>query len=301
MTDEQQQLAMRFEEHRTYLQTVAYRMLGSTSEAEDAVQEAWLRLDRADTQEVRNLRGWLITVVGRVCLDMLRARKARREDLTGEALPGLCAESPNAADPEEAALLADSVGLALLVVLERLSPDERLAFVLHDMFDLPFDTIAPIVGRSPNTAAQLAARARRRVRGKTLDSHPDLARQRQVVEAFLAAGRNGDIDALVAVLDTDVVLHVDRTAAGTDSPLTVRGRRTMAAGASYFSEYARQARPALIDGAVGLIVAPRGRLSIVLTFTIGGDKIIDLHICADPERLRQLDIRVLDAVPMNRW
>jgi RNA polymerase sigma factor (sigma-70 family) len=296
MRDEQPQLAERFEEHRRHLQAVAYRMLGSLSEAEDAVQEAWLRLDRADTSAVRNLGGWLTTVVGRVCLDMLRARKARREELLGETLP----EPSGEADPEQEALLADSVGLALLVVLERLTPAERLAFVLHDMFDLPFDTIAPIVGRSPNTAAQLAARARRRVRGQTPDTNLRLAHQHQVVDAFLAAGRNGDLDALVALLDPDVILHVDRTAASTDSPLTVRGARAVAAGASMFSEHARHARPALVDGAVGLIVAPGGRLSIVLRFTMSAGKIVRLHICADPDRLRHLDISVLDATSTDR-
>ncbi len=212
-----------FEEHRAHLRAVAYRMLGSLTEAEDAVQEAWLRMDRADVSDVHNMRGWLTTVVARICLDMLRARNARPEQPLDDTLPAPRIATAEAVDPEQAALLADSIGAALLVILQRLSPAERLAFVLHDMFDLPFADIAPIVGRSENTAAQLAARARRRVRGKTPDPATDLVRQRRLVDAFLAAARDGDFDSLLAALDSDVVLRVDAAAAGTAT--TIRGER----------------------------------------------------------------------------
>ena len=292
--DDRRWLAERFEDHRGHLRAVAYRMLGSLSEADDAVQEAWLRLNRAQTSDVRDLGGWLTTVVARVCLDMLRTRRARREEPITELAADAHADGPNRAHPEEEALLADSVGVALMVVLQALTPAERLAFVLHDMFDLPFTTIAPIVGRSPNAAAQLAARARRRVRGKAPDPTVDVVCQRRVVEAFLAAARGGDIDGLVAVLHSDVVLHVDRTAAGTDEPLTVRGVRGVAAGANMFSDRAREARLALVNGTVGLIVAPRGRLSVALKFTLRADKIVEVNICADPEHLGRLDLSVLD-------
>lgn len=295
MTQEQRRLAGQFEEHRPRLRAVAYRMLGSLSEADDAVQEAWLRWNRTDAGDVRNLDGWLTTVVARVCLDMLRTRKARREEPIGTALPDSDAATwPSGPDPEEEAMLADSVGLALLVVLETLAPAERLAFVLHDMFDLPFADIAPILGRTPNAAAQLATRARRRVRGKTPDPSTDVARHRRLVEAFLAAARTGDIDALVAVLDAEVVLHVDRTAANSDAPLTVRGARAVAAGARMFSEYARHARPVVADGAVGLVVAPHGRLRTALRFRFAADKIVEVNVCADPDRLRQLNLAVPD-------
>src|SRR5262245_12876978 len=219
-------LAEQFEAHRSHVRAVAYRMLGSVSEAEDAVQEAWIRLSRTDVSDVRNLRGWLTTVVARICLDILRARNARPEEPLDE-IPAVAA--PDAIDPEAEAVLADSVGVALLVILQTLSPAERLAFVLHDMFDLPYAEIAPIVGRTENTAAQLAARARRRVRGKTVEPAADLTAQRRLVEAFLAAARDGDFDALLAVLDDDVVLRVDAAAAGT--PMTFRGAATVAANA----------------------------------------------------------------------
>jgi RNA polymerase sigma factor (sigma-70 family) len=278
----------RFEDHRDHLRAVAYRMLGSRSDADDAVQEAWLRMDRADTGDVRNLRGWLTTVVARVCLDMLRARNARCEEPLGDAPPRPAA----VVDPEQEAVLADSIGVALLVILQTLSPAERLAFVLHDMFDLPFAEIAPIVGRSENTTAQLAARARRRVRGKHPDTAGDLVRQRRLVEAFLAAARDGNFDALLAALDSDVVLHVDAAAAGTAT--TIRGARAVAANAHRFSANARFAEPALVDGAVGIVVAPEGRLAIVLRFAVVGDKITEIDIHRDPTRLRRFNLALLD-------
>ena len=278
-----------FEEHRAHLRAVAYRMLGSLTEADDAVQEAWLRMDRTDIGDVRNPRGWLTTVVARICLDMLRARSARPEEPLDEA-PAIAA--PDAVDPEQEAVLADSIGVALLVILQTLSPAERLAFVLHDMFDLPYAEIAPIVGRSENTAAQLASRARRRVRGKTPDPARDLVRQRRLVDAFLAAARDGDFDALLAVLDGDVVLHVDATAAGT--PTTIRGAQAVAANAHAFSANARFAEPALVDGTVGIVVAPRGKLALVLRFSVAGDKITEIDIDADPRRLSSFKLALLD-------
>ena len=281
-----------FEDHRAHLRAVAYRMLGSVPEAEDAVQEAWLRMDRTDVSAVRNMRGWLTTVVAHICLDMLRARTARPEQPLDENLAASRTETADPVDPEQEALLADSVGTALLVILQRLSPAERLAFVLHDMFDLPFAEIAPIVGRSENTAAQLAARARRRVRGQTPDPATDLVHQRRLVDAFLTAARDGDFDSLLAALDDDVVLRVDATAAG--SATTVRGAKTVAANARAFSANARFAEPALVDGAVGIVVAPEGRLALVLRFGIVGDKITEIDIEADPDRLRGLELAVLD-------
>jgi RNA polymerase sigma-70 factor, ECF subfamily len=278
-----------FEEHREHLRAVAYRMLGSLTDADDAVQEAWLRMHRTDIGDVRNMRGWLTTVVARICLDTLRTRNARPEEPLDET-SGIAA--PEAVDPEAEAVLADSIGVALLVILQTLSPAERLAFVLHDMFDLPYAEIAPIVGRSENTAAQLAARARRRVRGKTPTPATDLARQRHLVEAFLAAARDGDFDALLALLDTDVVLHVDATAAGTAT--TIRGAQTVAANAHAFSANARFAEPVLVDGAVGIVVAPKGKLTLVLRFEVGADRITQIHIDADPQRLHSFSLAVLD-------
>jgi RNA polymerase sigma-70 factor (ECF subfamily) len=278
-----------FEEHRPHLRAVAYRMLGSLTEADDAVQEAWLRMERSDVSDVRNLGGWLTTVVARICLDVLRARSARREEPLEEA-PALAAL--DAVDPEAEAVLADSIGVALLVILQTLNPAERLAFVLHDMFDLPYAEIAPIVGRTANTAAQLAARARRRVRGRTPDSATDLVRQRRLVDAFLAAARDGDFDALLAVLDGDVVLRVDAAAAG--APTTIRGAQAVAANARAFSANARFAAPALVDGAVGIVVAPKGNLALVLRFSVAGDKITEIDIDADPQRLRRFSLAVLD-------
>src|SRR3954454_6643369 len=266
-------------------------MLGSVSEAEDAVQEAWLRMDRADVTGVQNMRGWLTTVVARICLDMLRSRTARPEQPLDGTVASPRMATSESVDPEQQALLADSVGAALLVILQRLSPAERLAFVLHDMFDLPYAEIAPIVGRTENTAAQLAGRARRRVRGKTPDPATDLVRQRRLVDAFLTAARDGDFDALLAVLDGDVVLHVDATAAG--SPTTIRGAHAVDGNARAFSANARFAEPALVDGAVGIVVAPKGKLALVLRFSVVGDKISEIDIDADPQRLRAFDLRVL--------
>ena len=279
-----------FEEHRSHLRGVAYRMLGSLTEADDAVQEAWLRMDRADVSDVANMRGWLTTVVARICLDMLRARGARPE-VTLDQTPGtpLVADT---VDPEQEALLADSIGAALLVILQRLSPAERLAFVLHDMFDLPFAEIAPIVGRSENTAAQLAARARKRVRGQTPDPATDLVHPRRLVDAFLTAARRGDFNSLLTALDSDVVLRVDAAAAG--AATTIRGADAVAANAQAFSANARFAEPALIDGAIGIVVAPKGTLALVLRFETAGDKITRIDIEADPDRLRELSLAVLD-------
>jgi RNA polymerase sigma factor (sigma-70 family) len=291
---EHEWLAERFEENRTHLRAVAYRMLGSLSEADDAVQEGWLRLSRSDISGVENLGGWLTTVVARVCLDMLRSRKSRREEPLGAHVPEPIVSREDGIDPEHEALLADSVGLALLVVLETLAPAERVAFVLHDMFDLPFDEIAPIVGRSPAAARQLASRARRRVQGSATLPDADLPRQREVVEAFLGALRAGDFDALVVVLDPDVVIRADRTAAPADGSRGVRGARTWAKGALAYSRFAHFARPALVNGAVGVVVAPRGRLFRVLHFTLTRGKIVQIDVVADPARLRQLDLAVLD-------
>jgi RNA polymerase sigma factor (sigma-70 family) len=290
-------LAERFEEQRGHLRAVAYRMLGSLSEADDAVQEAWLRLSRADTSNVENLGGWLTTVVGRISLDMLRSRSSRREEPLDAQVPVRTASRADGGDPEQEALLADSVGLALLVVLETLAPAERLAFVLHDMFAVPFDEIAPIVGRSPDAARQLASRARRRVHGVSgregTDLVPDveLSRQRDVVDAFLAAARGGDFEALLAVLDPDVVLRTDRAARRPGMPAEIRGAATVAEQA--VRGRARAAQPVLVNGAVGVIVAPRGRLLMVLDFTIADGKIVAIDAIADPERLRPLDLAML--------
>jgi RNA polymerase sigma-70 factor (ECF subfamily) len=292
-------LAERFEANRAHLRAVAYRMLGSLSEADDAVQESWLRLHRTDTSDVENLGGWLTTVVARVCLDVLRSRRSRREEAWDETRPDPAAAPGPGVDPEREALLADSVGLALLVVLETLAPAERLAFVLHDLFAVPFDEIAPIVGRTPAATRQLASRARRRVQGAELAPDDlvsdDVPHQRAVVEAFLAAARGGDFDALVALLDPDVVLRVDRTAAepaGTSR--LARGAANVAKRASAFSGRSRFAQTALVNGAVGIIAAPGGRLRTVLAFTIVDGKIIELDLIADPERLSGLDLAVLE-------
>ncbi|HEY2100574.1 MAG TPA: sigma-70 family RNA polymerase sigma factor [Pseudonocardia sp.] len=292
---EQDWLAEQFESSRGHLRAVAYRMLGSLTEAEDAVQEAWLRLSRADTSEVQNLGGWLTTVVGRVCLDMLRSRGSRREELLDGALPEPTAgdHRVDPVDPEREAVLADSVGLALLVVLETLEPAERLAFVLHDMFALPFDEIAPIVGRTPTAARQLASRARRRVQGGAAVPDPDLARQREVVNAFLAACRGGGFDALLAVLDPDAVLRIDASAVPAGATRLIRGAPAVARQALLFSRRARFTQPALVNGSVGMVVAPRGRLLLALGLTIADGKITEIDIIADPERLDRLDLAVL--------
>lgn len=290
--ENQKFLAEQFEAHRSHLQRVAYRMLGASGEADDAVQEAWLRLSRADTAGVDNLGGWLTTVVARVCLDVLRSRKARREDpLEGEPVPA--AGHAATADPERDAELADSVGLALLVVLEALAPAERVAFVLHDMFDLPFEEIAPIVGRSPTAARQLASRARRRVRGSAKAPEADVASQRKVVDAFLAAARSGDMPGLLAVLDPDVVLHADRAAVRLGGVAELRGAEAVAAN---FRGKAQQARPVLVDGALGVVVAPQGRLLLVLELTFAGDRIAAIDTVADPGRLEAMDLSTLPPV-----
>jgi RNA polymerase sigma-70 factor (ECF subfamily) len=303
--DHRDVLAQQFEEHRAHLRAVAYRMLGSRTEADDAVQEAWLRLSRSDTSGVENLGGWLTTVVARVCLDMLRSRRSRREESLGEP-PGARSPEPivgreDGGDPEHEALLSDSVGPALLVVLETLSPAERVAFVLHDVFGVPFAEIAPIVGRSPNAAKMLASRARRRVRGATTSPDADLACNREVVAAFLAASRDGDFGALLSVLDPDVVLRADRVAVQGAASRQARGApalstevRGAAAVADIFSGRATATRLALVDGAVGAVVPPRGRPQVVFGFTIMGGKIAEIDILADPERLSQLDLAVID-------
>ena len=295
--DEHDWLVEHFEANRTHLRAVAYRMLGSLSEADDAVQEAWLRLSRSGTSGVQNLGGWLTTVVARVCLDMLRSRKSRREvsldELSGVRVPDPIVTREDRTDPEHETLLADSVGLALLVVLETLTPAERLAFVLHDMFAVPFEEIAPLVGRSSTTARQLASRARRRVRGAANAPDADLARQREVVEAFLAAARGGDFDALVAVLDSDVVLRADRGGVRAGALREVRGAQAVAEQALTFSQFAPFARPALVNGTAGVVVFERGRPFSVMGFTVGGGKIVEIDILADPARLGQLDLMAL--------
>ncbi len=287
-------LAEQFDANRGHLRAVAYRMLGSLSEAEDAVQDAWLKVSRADVSGVENPGGWLTTVVARVCLDMLRARKSRREESLDPYAPEVTRAGDPAADPEQEALLADSVGVALLVVLDALDPAERLAFVLHDMFGMPFDEIAPIVGRSPAAARQLASRGRRRVRGAAAAPAPALGRQREVVEAFLSALRRGDFEGLLAVLDPDVVVRVDAAAGAPGGPREIRGARTWARGALAFSRAVRFAQPALVDGSVGLVLAPRGRLSRALRFTVSDGRIVEVEVIAEPARLRALDIAVLD-------
>jgi RNA polymerase sigma-70 factor (ECF subfamily) len=296
--DEQDWLAQRFEEHRSHLRAVAYRMLGSISEADDAVQEAWLRLSRSETSGVENLGGWLTTVVGRVCLDMLRSRTSRRVVPLGEPLgtrvPEPLVSRADGIDPEHEALLADSVGLALLVVLQTLTPAERLAFVLHDMFSVPFEEIAPVVGRSPTAARQLASRARRRVQGEAHVPDADLATQREVVDAFLAASRDGDFDTLLAVLDPDVVLRIDGGALRAGLSREVRGARAVAEQTLTFSRLSPFVRPALVNGAAGVVVAPRGRPFSVMGFTIRGGKIVEIDILADPARLSRLDVSVFD-------
>jgi RNA polymerase sigma-70 factor (ECF subfamily) len=267
-------------------------MLGSLSEADDAVQESWIRLSRSDADRIENLGGWLTTVVGRVCLDMLRSRTSRREEPLGAHLPGPVGGAGSGADPEQEALLADSVGLALLVVLETLTPAERLAFVLHDTFAVPFDEIAPIVGRSPEAARQLASRARRRVRGETAPLDADLTRQREVVDAFLAAARGGDFARLLAVLDPDVVLRADSANLLPGGAREMRGATAIARNAVRGG--ARAAQAALVNGAVGVVVAPRGRLLMVLDFTVRDGKVVEIDAISDPERLHQIDLAVLD-------
>jgi len=293
--DERDFLTEQFEEHRPHLRAVAYRMLGSTAEADDAVQEAWLRLSRSDASEIDNLGGWLTTVVARVCLNALRARRRHGEEPLGPHVPDPVIDAADGSSPEHEALLADSVGLALLVVLETLPPAERLAFVLHDMFGVPFDEIAPIVDRSPEAARQLASRARRRVRGAAPQPDPDRARQREVVEAFFAASREGDFEALVAVLDPDVVLHADGGVLRPDATVVVRGADTVARRALMFSRMAPHVRPALVNGAPGVVVIPPdGKVFSIMAFTVADGKIVEIDALVDPERLAAVDLSALE-------
>jgi RNA polymerase sigma factor (sigma-70 family) len=290
--NERDWLAERFEEHRLRLRAVAYRMLGSLSEADDAVQEAWVRLSRSDADEIENLGGWLTTVVGRVSLNMLRSRRTRREEpLDAVHVPEPIVDRVDGTDPEHEALLADSVGLALLVVLETLSPPERLAFVLHDIFAVPFDEIAPIVDRSPDAARQLASRARRRVRAENTVPDTDPDAQREVVEAFLAAARDGDFGRLVGVLDPDVVLRADLGAAGSRE---VRGAAAVIGQAMFYSQLGLVMKPALINGAAGVVTTRDGRPFSVGAFTVRGGRIVEMDWLADPARLRELDLTILD-------
>ncbi|MEV0341539.1 RNA polymerase sigma factor SigJ [Nocardia sp. NPDC050713] len=285
-------LAGRFEGHRPHLTAVAYRMLGSVAEADDAVQEAWLRLARTDAADIDNLAGWLTTVVGRVCLDMLRARTSRREEPMAERLPDPVIGPEDGTDPEGQAVLADSVGMALLVVLESLNPAERLAFVLHDMFAMPFDQIAPIVGKSPAAAKMLASRARNRVRGRAPVPDPDLPRQRRVVDAFLSAARGGDFDALLAILDPDVVLHADGGATVPGGLRVVRGAERVAAMLDTFHRMANlyDTHPALVNGVAGLLNTAEGKPMSVMSFTVTNGRIAEIDILSDPERLARLDL-----------
>ncbi|HEY3561163.1 MAG TPA: sigma-70 family RNA polymerase sigma factor [Kribbella sp.] len=285
-------LAGQFEEQRTHLRDVAYRMLGSLAEADDAVQEAWLRLDRTDHGKIDNLGGWLTTVVGRVCLDMLRRRTARREETLEQRLPDPIVCREDCGNPEQQALIADSVGLALLVVLESLSPAERLAFVLHDMFGVPFDQIAVIVDRSPVAAKKLASRARRRVRGKLPAPEPDLNRQRQVADAFLAAARGGDYDALLAILDPDAVMRIDTGAVGEGGMWTISGAAAVAGQAPNFQRFSNSLvlESVIVNGAVGFLSTRNGQLRSVVSLTIADGKIAALDILSDLDRIAELDI-----------
>ena len=288
-------LAEGFERNRTRLRAVAYRMLGSFAEADDAVQEAWLRLSRSDASGVENLGGWLTTIVARVCLNVLRSRSTRREEPMGVHVPDPVISRADGTTPEDEALLADSVGLALHVVLDTLTPAERLAFVLHDMFDLPFDEIAPMVGRSPAAARQLASRARRRVRGADVHApDPDIARQREVVDAFFAAAHQGDFDALVAVLDPDVVLRSDGGTAHPEVSVVLHGAAAVAGQALTLAQPSALKRPALVNGAAGVVVTVGGQLYVVMGFTVSRGKIVEIDAIIDPERLRRLDLPVLD-------
>ena len=290
--DQQEWLARQFEEHRPHLRAVAYRMLGTLDEADDAVQDAWLRLNRADTSEVENLRGWLTTIVARVALNMLRSRKTRREQPLDVRVPDPIVDPADGTNPEHEALLADSVGLALLVVLETLTPAERLAFVLHDMFAIPFEQIGPIVERTPEATRQLASRARRRVRGAAPVPDADLTAQWEVVEAFLAAARKGDFDALVAVLDPDVVLRADGGLTGLSQH--VRGAEAVASQALLWSRVDLTMRRALINGAAGAVSYLHGQPFSIAAVTVRNGKIVEIDFLADPERVARLDLTVLD-------
>ena len=284
-----------FEEHRSRLRAVAYRMLGSLTDADDAVQESWLRFSRADTSDVENLGAWLTTVVARVSLNMLRSRRTRNEEFAGPRMPDPILDRPDRTDPEHEALLADSVGVALLVVLDTLSPPERLAFVLHDIFAVPFDEIAPIVGRSPEAARQLASRARRHVQGERTVPDTGLDRQREVVDAFMAAAREGDFEGLLAVLDPDVVVRADQGAVRAGALQIVRGAEAVASQAQAYSSLGLLIQPALVNGVVGAVsLRGDGTPFSVGAFTVRGGKIVALDVLADPERLRELDLTVLE-------
>jgi RNA polymerase sigma factor (sigma-70 family) len=288
--NEETWLAQRFEAERPHLRAVAYRLLGRLDEVDDAVQEAWLRLSGSDTSSIANLGAWLMTVVARVCLDLLRARHARREESLEACVPTPIISHEGGMDPEEEAELADSVGLALLVVLEQLTPAERLAFVLHDIFGVPFEEIAPLVERSPTATRQLASRARRRVRGSAMVKDADLAESREVVEAFLAAAREGSFDALLCVLDPEVVVRADRAAVSRGAAREIRGAQAVA---RQFLGRAQSARPVLVDGVVGLVVAPPGLGLLLLRLTIRGGKIVAIDMVADPVHLHQVRLAVL--------
>jgi RNA polymerase sigma factor (sigma-70 family) len=295
--DEQQVLAERFERHRGRLRAVAYRMLGSLTEADDAVQEAWIRISRADTSDVENMGGWLTTVVARVCLNMLRARRSRREESLPALVPEPILDREDGIDPEHEVLLGDSVGLALLVVLETLTPSERVAFVLHDVFAVPFEEIAPIVGRSSTAARQLASRARRRVQGVTPVSDRDLREQRPVVDAFLAAVRSGDVEGLLAVLDPDVVLRADGGARWVGASRELRGAEVVARSAVTITRRLTgfAVEHALVNGAPGIVSwDENGQLFSVMGFTVRDGRIVEIDVLADPERLLRLDLTVLD-------
>jgi RNA polymerase sigma-70 factor (ECF subfamily) len=288
---DEEPLSALFEAHRTRLRAVAYRMLGSVAEADDAVQEAWFRLSRSDAEEIDNLGGWLTTVVARICLNVLRSRRTHPEEPLEVHVPDPIIDRPDAVQPEHQALLADAVGLALLTVVQTLPPPERLAFVLHDSFAVPFEEIATIVGKTPAAARQLASRGRRKVQGATAAPEPDRARQRAVVDAFFAASRSGDFDALVAVLDPDIVLRAD-----TGDPATsriVRGAQAVASGALTYSSQAPYARPALVNGAAGMVAIRDGVVLAVLAFTIVGDRVVAMEALSDPERLAALDVSAL--------
>jgi len=287
-------LAASFETHRPRLRGLAYRMLGSLSEADDAVQESWLRLSRSDRDDLHNLPGWLTTVVSRVCLDLLRSRASRREDLVARPEPDDHPDARRGGDPEQEALLLDEVGRALLVVLDRLAPAERIAFVLHDMFAVPFNEIAPVLDRTPATTKRLASRARVRVRGTPAVTTAQLRQHRQVVESFLAASRAGDVQAVVAMLDPDVVRRADRAAIPAGRPTEVRGASAVAEEIAVFGGRARFAVPVLLDGDVGIVVAPHGRLQLALTVTITHGKITSYQLIADPVNLAPLDLAILD-------
>lgn len=291
MMEEREWLTERFQQHRSHLRGVAYQMLESVSEADDALQEAWLRIRDQDPRSVQNMQAWLTTIVGRVCLNMLRARRARREEFSDVYVPDPVVSLEDSLDPEQEALVADSVGLALLVVLDALTPPERLAFVLHDVFGVPFADIAAVLHRSEAAAQQLASRARRRVHGSPKPD-PDLARQREVIDAFFAASRDGDFDALVAVLDPDVELRIDGGVVREETSLILRGAEAVAAYTSNYSKLYPFVRPAFVNGAAGAVVAPAGRVFSVMAFAVTNGKITQIDALVDPERLGQLNLTI---------